>query len=110
MYYLFVYMHVCKLLNYGYPHKEPFKKEGDTDVGLSLQEIMKSKEKLDLLKRSGELQSSSLDGDVQKELAMLQQTIENIKNNLEEVEVIKKRHGGDIKAREMFTSLFYGSY
>ena len=67
----------------------------------TLKEIIKSEEKY--FEKSVELQSSiSFDGGVQMELAMLQQTIENIKNNLEEVEVIKKWHGGYNKVRNVY--------
>ena len=75
-------------------------------MGSSLQEIVRSEEKYtDLLERSGELQSLSLDDDTQMELTVLHQAIERIKSNLQELEVIKKGHEGDNKVREMFMSL-----
>ena len=70
------------------------------------QEIVKSKEIYsDFLETSGELQSSlSLDGDVQVELEMLQQTIENIKNNLQEAELIKE-YESDTKVIQAFQKI-----
>ena len=67
------------------------------DLG-SLQEIVRTKEKYsDLLERFNKLQSFiSLDGDVHMELDALQETIENIKSNLQDVEVTKQ-YGGDSK-------------
>ena len=38
------------------------------------------------------------------ELKVLQQSIEKITSNLQEVELIKEWHKGDVKVREMFTS------
>ena len=81
-----------------HPQKEEFMTQlKGLDVG-SLQEIVMSKEKYsDLLERFKELQSFiSLDGDVHVELDALQGTIENIKSNLQEVEVIKQ-YGDDSK-------------
>ena len=80
------------------PQKEEFMTQlKGLDVG-SLQEIVMSKEKYPgLLERFKELQSFiSLDGDVHMELDALQGTIESIKSNLQEVEVIKQ-YGDDSK-------------
>ena len=80
------------------PQKEQFMIQlKGLDVG-SLQDMVKSKEKYsDLLERYKELHSFiSLDGDVYMELDALQETIENIKSNLQEVEVIKQ-YGDDSK-------------
>lgn len=68
------------------------------DVKVEPSETMYKQEYFDVLGNYEELQSSlSYNSDIQLELTKLQLAVDNIKNNLEKVEVIKKFWGDEVR-------------